>query len=86
MSAKNFKKGDTIQFKKDLVIGNYYGRYPFSTEMPKLLDHQFLIIYVGFDHYQLNGLAVGYFVTDEMIEPAKSISRPESTLRKFGEI
>lgn len=68
MSVCNFKSGNTVTFKKDLIVGQKYGGYTFSSDMLQLLDLNFLIVFSSKDYYQLDSTANGYYVTDEMLD------------------
>ncbi len=81
MAAKNYKVGDKVRIKKDLVMGRLYGGVSIRDEMNKKLGEECRIVKKFVRGYEID--IIGYLWTDEMLEPVEILSAclpdPETT-------
>ena len=75
-----YKVGDKVRVKKDLVPGNKYGDVTYVSNMDKFKNEECVITSTDNKAYCINGL--GYWWTDEMLEPADDLL--EYALEKLG--
>lgn len=82
MSARNFKRGDKVRVRYDLVSGFDYGGWYLNSEMYSHLGEKFEIISVDVNHYTLSGSKWGW--TDEMLEYAITEAEIDRSIHDDG--
>ena len=77
-----YKVGDKVRVRKDLVPGNKYGDVTYVSNMDKFKNEECVITSTDNKAYYINGL--GYWWTDEMLEPVNEGALLEYALEKLG--
>lgn len=77
-----YKIGDKVRVKKDLIPGNKYGNVLYVSSMDKFKDEECTIINMDDIAYQINNC--GYWWTDEMLELAENNIMEVNNMDRLG--